>query len=215
MMQPDMPPPTSRALERLFSEIYLRIRQGRFAEATDRLSKAKEIAPDHPQVIEVEGDIAFAQGRFSAAEKLYKQALAGDPHNTKLEEKFGTAVLKVHMPDFLSHKVPDDSPWANHVSRNPLVSALQSMCIPGLGQLYNGDWLKSIIVFGAAFMLGLGSLRHIGNALYSAKNTVESVSFSMIIGELFHGSQIILTLLMLIVWIFAILDAWTVARNTD
>lgn len=214
MMPPDAQQPTDAAFERLLSEIFLRVRQGRLSEASERLAKAKELAPGHPRVIELEGDLAFAQHRFSTAQKLYKSALELDPKNTKLEEKYATAVLKVHMPEFLAHTVPDDSPWSNRIPRLPIISTLQSALVPGLGQLYNGDWLKGLGIFFVFLLCGLALLRHVVNELYAAKSTMASLTVAQFIGEAIHGPQLFLTLIIVVVWVFAVIDAWLVAKST-
>lgn len=206
MMQPDSPLPPE--LDRLISEIFLRVRQGRYAEAANRLVAAKTLAPDHPAVLEIEGDLAFAQGRFSHAEKCYKLALAGDPQNGKLEEKYATALLKVRFPAYLANQIPDDSPWSNRVSRNPTLSALQSAFLPGLGQFYNGDLLKGIIIFSVTLIIDFSVLHLIGNALY-----VKREQNIPMLTTLSHGTSLVLVLLLLAIWVYAVIDAGHVAKS--
>lgn len=209
MMQPDSPLPPE--LDRLIAEIFLRVRQGRYAEAANRLAAAKALAPDHPAVLEIEGDLAFAQGRFSQAEKCYKLALAGDPQNGKLEEKYATALLKVRFPSYIAQQIPDDSPWANRVPRNPTLSALQSAFLPGLGQFYNGDYLKGCVIFGITLIVDFSVLRLIGNALYAQRDIPV---LTTIAATLFHGPSLVLLLLLLAIWVYAVIDAGQVAKHT-
>lgn len=207
------PLPPDPAVDRLLSETYLRLRQGRFAEAQERLTQAQAQAPDHPAVIEMEGDLANAQGRYTQAQTLYKRALEHDRHNTKLEEKYATAVLKAHAPELAAHDVPDDSPWTQLVKRNPTVSAMQSAILPGLGQFYNGDLLKGLIVISLAILGNFIQLRLIGNLLYDFNSGGISPSIPTFLGAWFSGPQLIITLVLLILWGYAVVDAALTANN--
>lgn len=208
------PPFLDPALDRLLSETFLRLRQGRMAEAKERLARAKELAPDHPAVIELEGDIVFAQHRYSAAEKLYKQALELNPTSTKLEEKFATTVLKMYEPQLRMRQVPDDSLWSNRVPRKPVVSILQSVLLPGLGQLYNGDLLKGMLVMGVTILCSFAQLRVIVDKVYALKQIGATASFGDVIGVIGQGPQLIATFLLIALWIYAIFDAGVVAKNS-
>ncbi|HOS44141.1 MAG TPA: tetratricopeptide repeat protein, partial [Armatimonadota bacterium] len=100
--------PPDPALDRLLAEAFQRIRLDRYEEAAAKIAEAKALAPDHPAVLEMEGDLAFARRRYREAESLYRRAHALDPGNPRYEEKFATAILKIHEPELLLHDVPDD-----------------------------------------------------------------------------------------------------------
>ena len=205
--------PVDPALERVLSEIYLRLRQGKFAEARERLAKAKDLAPDAPAVLEIEGDIDFAQHKYRGAETLYREALARDPQNSKLEEKFARTLLKVHEPDYAYLRAYDDSLWSNRVPRKPIASALLSALLPGLGQLFNGDLLKGIVLICCDVLFGLAQLRHLSNITYYTIKK-HTIPYAAVLAGLFSGINLLLTLLLLGLWIYAIVDAWMVAKET-
>ena len=202
-------------LERVLWEARLRIRQGRFAEARERLEKARELAPEESvAVIELEGDLAFAQGRFLSAEGLYKHAFTLSPDNAKLEEKYATALLKMHEPELLPLKKLDDSPWSNRVPRNPIMSAIQSLLLPGLGQLHNGEWLKALIMMGIAIFILLAQLRTYIYAFYALRDQGSLSPASLAFAELYRGAGIALIICYVLLWLYSIADAAIIARET-
>lgn len=202
-------------LERLLWEARSRIKQARYAEARERLEKARESAGDKSVlVIELEGDLAFAQGRFLTAERLYKEAFALNPKNLKLEEKYATALLKMHEPELSPLRKLDDSFWSNRVPRNPVVSAIQSAIFPGLGQLHNGEWLKGLIMMLVTIFIFLAQLRIYIFAFYD--NRAGSTSpFTMAFGELFRGVGIVLMVCYALLWLYAVIDAVIIARDAN
>ena len=203
-------------LERLLWEARLRIKQGHFAEARERLEKARESAGDKAAtIIELEGDLAFAQGRFITAERLFKEALTYNPKNTKLEEKYATSLLKIHEPELSPLRKLDDSFWSNRVPRNPVVSAIQSAVLPGLGQLHNGEWFKALILMLITIFIALAQLRSYIYALYAYRDQGVPSPGTMAIADLFRGFGIALMVGYAIIWLYAVIDAITVARYTN
>ncbi len=207
-------------LENLFSDIRLHLRQGHFDGAHARLANAKEIAPDHPRVLEAEGDIFSAQRKFKPALEAYKKAFAADPKNAKLEEKYATAVVKVSMPSILAHTpidVDDDAWWINPMvpPRAPWQSALLSACIPGVGQWHNGETLKSLIIMAVAGY----SASWVGYAFYqnlqALKNTHLSNGFFDVFNKGLQGANLIFAVLWILVWLYAIIDAAVVASEAN
>lgn len=205
-------------LERLLWEARVRLKQGRFAEARERLEKARESAADKSVlVIELEGDLAFAQGRFLTAERLYKEAFAINPKNPKLEEKYATALLKMHEPELAPLRKLDDSFWSNIVPRNPLVSAVQSAILPGLGQLHNGEWLKGLIMMLVTIFISLAQLRsYISKlAIYRDQGTASTDSLITATATFFQGFGIVLTVFYFLLWLYSIIDAIKIAREAN
>lgn len=215
---PTPPRPPDPALERLLSEIYIRLRQGRHVEAAQRLAQAKILAPTHPAVVEIEGDIAMAQGRFHTAKDLYRKALDADPANGKLEEKFATALVQTMTPQLNLQRLPDDSLWSNRVPRHPLSSTLLSAVFPGIGQIYNGDWLKGLLVLFTALAGGIAETNILWKVFsdyrHASPETVSAPALVLFTESLFRGPQAILTLLLLAVWIYGMADAWLVAKHS-
>lgn len=57
------------------------IATGDAATAHQRLAAAQAEAPDDAKVMQLQGDVAFADGDFAAAEEAYRQVAAAQPHN--------------------------------------------------------------------------------------------------------------------------------------
>jgi tetratricopeptide (TPR) repeat protein len=193
--------------------MHVRLRQGQYDEVKERLAKAKAIAPDHPAVLETEGDLAFSQGRYKQAENLFKAALQADPGNARLEEKFATALLKVQTPGFSVNQIPDDADsfWSNRVPRNPVVSGLLSALLPGLGQFHNGDWLKGAVLLLFDLIVYSQVIYSVYNAL-KALNAQGALPIDSVMQQVFTNVSIPLLLLLAAALIYSIVDAVMVAK---
>jgi hypothetical protein len=218
--QPASPPPQQPAadasLDRLLAEIYVRLRQGLYDEAQTRLEQAKEKAPGHPAVLEIEGDLLFARRKYREAEAIYRQAFQVDPTNAKVEEKYATALVKVHEPEFLMHVGPDeDDIWGSRIKRPVWASALLSAAIPGLGQWYNGELIKggSIIVVSVLLAFSpIYTMLKTGNDLFKSS---APITMGSLLGPLFTGGNLIIILIMAGLWIYSIIDAILVAKEFE
>lgn len=220
------PPAPNPELDRLLVEIHIRLRQELYEEVKPRLARAKAIAPEHPAVLEAEGDLAFAQRRFVQAQQLYKAAFDADRSNARLEEKFATALVKVHAPDYASHQVPDDvdSLWSFHVRRPAWASGLLSALFPGLGQFYNGDWLKGVIILFIQIGIASSVIHHALNlADIMAKQfgvtdaqgqfILTADHYGEFTSRLLHSFSIPMILLLTALWVYSIVDAIMTART--
>ncbi|MHB9133635.1 MAG: RING finger protein [Armatimonadota bacterium] len=213
---PPVSPPTvlSAEVEVLLAEMYLRLREGLHAEVRTRLDKAKQLAPpDHPAILEVEGDLALAVNRLKEAEDCYRRAFQADPGNALLEEKFAAVIMKMYEPQLLTEvqALPDDADsfWSNRVARPVWAVILFSLPFPGLGQFYTGDWLKGLgLVFG-----GLIATSYSLPVFHEVQTRLgHRPSLGEVIMGLFSGWHIALTLLLLALWVYGIVDAVLVAR---
>ncbi|MEI7833201.1 MAG: tetratricopeptide repeat protein [bacterium] len=208
------------ALEKVLSEIRLHIRQGNFDGARSRLAEAQALAPEHPRVLEIEGDLYAGQRKFKPALDAYKKAFAIDPKNARLEEKYATAVVKVNMPTILAHTpidVDDDAWWINPMvpPRVPWQSAMLSAFLPGVGQWHNGETLKSMIIFAVAGY----SASWVGYALYMNAKAFTSTrlnnGFFDILSQGLHGANLVFTIIWILIWLYAIIDAAMVASAAN
>jgi len=202
-------------LATLLTETRLRIRQERFDEAKERLAAAKELGSDHPEVLEVEGDLAFAQRRYKPAELLYRQAFQANPKNGQLEEKYATALIKVHAPEYQTHLVQEDeSFWSFRVARPLWAVITLSAAIPGVGQLYNGDLLKGAVILFFNILCtsyaGYPFFVQICN-LYRAHQRLPDMS--MVLEQGLHGINTGYLLLQIGLWVYALVDAVLIAKQ--
>jgi zinc transporter ZupT len=88
-------------------------------------------------------------------------------------------------------------------SRSKIVALFLSGIFPGLGQLYNRQLVK-----GAAFVVGSGALTWLAGRGVSP----EVLQEDLLRGENPLGTSVIVPVgLLLIVWIWSLIDAWRVA----
>lgn len=212
----DPPPPEVMPL---LDDLWMLIAEGRYADAAAPLAKAKELAPDHPAVAEVEGDLAFAQGRYAQAERCYRQAFTRDHGSTVLEEKYATTLVKVHEPEILVRLGPDtgdeDSLWSQRIPRPAWAAGLFSAILPGLGQFYNGDLLKGagiclVNLIGYSYLLYPIVIPLLAKA---KANTL--IALTDIAAGMFTGAYLVGTLLLFALAVYSIVDAVLVARATS
>jgi tetratricopeptide (TPR) repeat protein len=205
--------PPDPALDRLLAEAFQRIRLERFEEAAEKIAEAKALAAEHPAVLEIEGDLAFARRRYREAEALYRQAHVLDPANAKIEEKFATAVLKLHEPELLSHAIPDDDdvPFilGNRKARPAYLSAVFSILFPGAGQMYNGDTVKG----WALFFTGIYMWSTFAQSWHHLRVDGLPISLGGIIGGMFHGWNALFSILFTLAWLYGIADAYLIAHT--
>ncbi|HET7232236.1 MAG TPA: zinc ribbon domain-containing protein [Longimicrobium sp.] len=96
----------------------------------------------------------------------------GTPYAQAATDPYGGAYQR-GQPQYLvpptQRGMQPATPWVPQKAGNPVVASVLSVIIPGLGQLYNGDVKKGLLMFFGAFiglfMLGLGWL---GMMIWSA-----------------------------------------------
>lgn len=196
-------------LNRLLTEAHLRLRQEQYADARARLDAAKAIAPDDPAVLELDGDLAFAQHRYKQAELTYRRAFELDRTNTRVEDKYATALLKGSEFQFNTIPDVDDSFWSMLVKRPPWASTLLSAVLPGLGQLYNGDLLKG----GALVFVEIMCWSFILGVIHQLHQAGTAATLVTILPALLHGAGILMLLVMLAAWGYGIIDAYLTAKS--
>lgn len=222
MSTPGSALPPDPALDRLLVEAFQRIRLERFDEAEAKLAEAKALAPDHPAVLETEGDLAFARRRPRDAEALYRRAHELDPKNARIEEKFATAVLKIHEPELLAHDIPDDDDvefvLGHRKARPPWASTLFSFLFPGAGQMFNGETVKGWALFFAGVYLWstfAWSWHQLWNERGGKPGLLPTTRIALgdIIGGMFHGPHAIITIFFFGAWIYGVVDAYLVSNS--
>ena len=84
----------------------------------------------------------------------------------------------------------DTSTHNGYNQKNPVLAAVLSLIIVGLGQVYNGQTIKGIIIFVAAVILGLTGIGLILSfviwiyAMYDAYTIAQRINDGEIVGDL-------------------------------
>jgi hypothetical protein len=209
---PAQPAALSAEAAKLVEEIALRVQQGLVPQAQDRLARLRSLAGElHPAVHEAEGDLAAAGRRHKDAEAHYHAAFEADPRNARVEEKYATALVRTHMPEYLAHLPPDEDDEAawwvrNIVPRPPWAAALLSAFVPGVGQWFNGDFAKGaalVVVFTVAMSYQLWPIIISLRTVVSRDQGLAAIQAQL-------NWLILVPLIGL--WVYAIVDAGLVAR---
>jgi hypothetical protein len=211
-------------IEALLAEMAIRIDGGKLTEVEPRLAKAKGMDPRHPGVLEIEGDYLLAKGQKGRAAICYRQSLDIDPSNSLVEEKYATCLFLNNQPVLSAKLGPNldyDDPFSVPMKRPPWASALFSVLYPSLGQLFNGDWLKGVIIFAAAGIL----FKYNSNVVYAAllkNNPSKSIfselntqAFNTTFTTLFTGIPLLITIIYILIWAYSIYDAIVTAKSRN
>jgi tetratricopeptide (TPR) repeat protein len=148
--------PKREEAERLLRQANLQQMRGQHSEASESLKQALELNPEHAPSWELLGDMYRQAGDRDAAREAYKHAHELDAKLTSAERKYAEIVLQVaqeqQQREVWQYAV--DNPQSDLLlpKRNPGLAFLLSMCLPGVGQLYNGDFVKGGIVIGIWFI---------------------------------------------------------------
>lgn len=144
--------PKREETERLLRQANLLQMRGQFQEASESLKQAIELSPAHAPAWELLGDMYRQAGDRDAAQEAYKHAHELDPHLASAERKYAEIVLQIaqEQQQHEMWQLAMENPQSDLLvpKRNPGLAFLLSMCMPGVGQLYNGDFVKGGIVIG-------------------------------------------------------------------
>lgn len=143
--------------DRLLGKANLLRMKGEFAEAGSLVQQAVELIPDYAPAWEMLGDLKMSSGDRAAAQEAYKQAHELDPKLVSSERKYAELVLAITnerlQQEEWSRMLEGSEGDLLQMKRNPGLAFLCSMCVPGVGQLYNGEFVKGGIVLGL-FVVG-------------------------------------------------------------
>ncbi|MFO8081987.1 MAG: tetratricopeptide repeat protein [Armatimonadota bacterium] len=187
-------------------------------------AEAEELAPDTTTVEELLGDVAMARGRYEAAREHFERALEIEPVNADAEEKLGEAVIRIRQGTDVRERMEqavDDPEEYTGFNKHPLTAAFYSV-IPGLGQLYNGEYYKGLAIVGSATVLLAWVLSKL--LTYQGASLIAGASNPRLDPEgarqvvegygAFTWTLIILAIVAyLVIWVYSIFDAWTTCKR--
>jgi len=197
-------------VERLLLEAHLLQRRGQSEEAMSRCRQALDLDSQAWEAHVLVGDILSAEGRPMDALEHYRAAHALVPEQASVEEKIARATLAQAERDWAREGIgagPGAEGGSLGPARNPGLAALLSLVVPGLGQGYNRQLLKGVIILGVVVVLwvivlfqAVASLHGLGpgNGVGARVDMFQA---------LFGVKTMVWLALILLVWFYSIADA--------
>lgn len=131
--------------------------KGDFVAGEDACRKALEIDPDDLRAGEMLGEFLYERGKLEEARDQFKQLLERDKSLSRIERRYAMIALEIgdreRQRDLVQDVFARRSMEAEN-RRNAGLAMLLSAVAPGVGQIYNGEFVKGGIVL-ASFLLSL------------------------------------------------------------
>lgn len=133
----------------------------RLDEAERAVLKLAEVASDSTTTWELRGDVLLAQGKSAEASQAFAKAIELEPANADAERKFAAVQLDLSQTQWEREMLEsgDLEQLRGAVRKEPGAAAARSAFFPGLGQVYNGEYEKGVVMFVVAFALLIPTVR--------------------------------------------------------
>lgn len=202
-MDSSLAPDTPSRVEQLLRDAYIQRMRQQFAVAETLCRQALELNPDDVQGLELLGDLLQEKGSTDGALEQYRKALEVQPGKASLEEKVARLVLvkAEEERERIEAELLLNSPRApKQRKRNQTVAVLCSLVCPGLGQAFNGQWVKGVVFLVA----GIGCLAFGG---MDAMKMLLGMAATLPRGEQPNGMLAAVGMLGGLIWLASLLDA--------
>ncbi len=148
-------------LEHLYEKLRTALHYQRVEEAERIASKLLEVAPRSTTSWELWGDVLLAQGKLDEAADAFKKAVELEPANADAERKYASVQLDLHQAKWQRQVLEsgDLSQFRGAANKEPGTAATRSALFPGLGQVYNGEYEKGLIMFFVGLALLILAVR--------------------------------------------------------
>ncbi len=204
---------SDEALRGLLRNIHIYIRRGDYDTAEEQIHEALKMDPGNAEIQELWGDFLLLRGKTQDAAEAFHRAIGLAPEAESPELKYARAVLKLseiaEQDERLKRALTGGSLDADAPVRNPLVSFFASSLLPGLGQLYNGETTKAIVlssVWGGCLLVLLltGDFKRLMeitlSLVFPGKLPQPPSSIGILSSMLWGGGAV--------AWLYGIIDAW-------
>jgi tetratricopeptide (TPR) repeat protein len=195
----------------LLGEAVLLRAKGKPREALEKTQESLRVMADNPDAFEILGDLYSSLGPPEAAIEAYQRALELDPSRITLETRLAHIALKKGEIDYQRRLAQDiiAGRYRPLQKRNPGIAGLLSLIFPGLGQVYNQDWIKG----GILLLVFLLLTAKISITLYLLKPWAQGDMFSLL-GAFFARPALFWTILLLVIYGYATIDAAVAATRS-
>lgn len=185
--------------------------RGQWVEAEDTCRKALSINPRDVTIREMLGDILNDSGKLDMALSEYRTAMEQAPDRVSLEKKYAKVVLDIAEREREKALAQDmiENPHKYTVrKRSAGMAFIWSALVPGLGQFYNGEMVKALVVFGATVLF------FISYALLQGSYPPGVTDIWSLIGST-NSAVLVFGIMALIAYIYGVIDAPIVAGKAD
>jgi TM2 domain-containing membrane protein YozV len=199
---------TQEKLDALLREANVLRLRGQPDEAEARCRTVLELAPEEPTALEMLGDLTRGWGKLEEAAALYKRAFAAAPQRPSPEKKLAEVTLELAERQRLRDTAAlllQHPPSPQQQRRNVMIAFVLSSLFPGLGQFYNHEAVKGILlVLGSLVCAWVGgdALLRLFFTVGSLRNVGAVNSFGAWFG-----------LLWFVLWIYSVIDAVVTAQK--
>lgn len=223
MIDEPTPAEIQNRVRELLGRATLRRARGDHEEALKLAQEALVLDQASWESHELMGDILLDLKRADQALASYRAARQLNERRPTLEEKIGRAALaqatKQHAAEMSQALLEGRHPGAP-TKRSPAYAALFSLVVPGLGQVYNMEVVKGLVVvvaWLALFALNAANIRAAmatrpaGNlgTLYGPQ-----IDASSIFDAVFSGTGVVWFSLLAILYVYSVADAAMRASKT-
>jgi len=136
-------------LEHLYEKLHAALHYQRVEEAEKTAHELLEVAPRGTTSWELWGDVLLAQGKLEEAADAFKKAVELEPANADAERKYASVQLDLQRIKWQRETLEsgDLSRFRGVAGKEPATAAARSALFPGLGQVYNGEYEKGLVMF--------------------------------------------------------------------
>jgi tetratricopeptide (TPR) repeat protein len=175
--------------------------RGRYGEAEGKVRDALARAPEDTAGLEMLGDLLAEKGSLQEAADVYQRALERAPGRAALEEKHAQVVLALgeqqHERALAQMLLENPRLAASDRRSNPALAFFLSAVLPGMGQIYNGEYVKGALFMGLAFLAFLLGGEALLRLLFAASGSRVAPS----------GAESVFGFLSLLLWLASVIDA--------
>lgn len=144
-------------IDKLLISANLHRMRGQLTDAEQDCRKAISISPKDAVIREMLGDILYEAGKLDAAQSEYRTAMEMAPRRASAETKYAKVTLEIAERErekaIAREIIENPHKYLGH-KRRPAFAILSAV-IPGLGQFYNGDLTKALVIWGVMILFFL------------------------------------------------------------
>lgn len=199
-----------REIERLLALANLQRMRGQLTDAESTCRKILEINPSDVVVREMLGDILRDCGKLDQALQEYRSAMEMAPGRASLETRYAKTVLEIAEREREKAIAQDmiANPHKYTARQKSPVMAMLWAIVPGMGQFYNGDIMKAVVIWCVLllFLISYALLQQ----PYPAN--IDSLQLFLTATNPF---VLVLGLLFLLLYVYSLIDAPVMAEKSS